>query len=102
MTLLEFNNMSVQMQSDFLMEWGYFITKRKVGNQNVAVFALEDFFVEIVFQTDNNNIVSIKGVTKRSSNMEYFSDLKKHAPFLECRLRTISLLESIHKIHPYV
>ncbi|HEY1055772.1 MAG TPA: hypothetical protein VGE24_11570 [Emticicia sp.] len=82
MTISEFNSFEHQKKSDTLWEWGYFINKQRVGNVCIAVFSLNDFFVELAVSARTNDTLSIVAVTESLKNKRYREEFKKICPHL--------------------
>ena len=59
MTIYDFKLLPEQEQYRILFKEGDFITYRLEPNSRFALYALEKFFVEVEYDSKNNNIVNI-------------------------------------------
>ncbi|GAA0871751.1 hypothetical protein GCM10009117_08970 [Gangjinia marincola] len=57
MTLYEYKSLETEEQFDHLWKQGQYLTQRSTIERRFAVYALHDFFVEIVYDRHSNSIV---------------------------------------------
>ena len=59
MTLAEFNALDLDRRCDAIWEWGFYISKRKNGKLNTVLYSMNGFFVEMIFNLEDNKIIDV-------------------------------------------
>jgi hypothetical protein len=49
MTVGEFNNLSLEKKADFVLEWGYFVGRKKQQDNNTVIYYLGNFLAEVSY-----------------------------------------------------
>jgi hypothetical protein len=81
MTCSEFNALAPNKRSALVWDWGFIISDRKTETQNMVLFAMGDFFVELGFSRKNEQLCSIKGMTKEELHSGYSLRIDQENPF---------------------
>ncbi|MCE3228879.1 MAG: hypothetical protein K0S32_3430 [Bacteroidetes bacterium] len=83
MTLSEFNNLEMSKKSDLVWEWGYFVSARKSGEHNIALFLIGDFFAEVFISISANKTEMINGLSHSQLHSDFIDAVKKDDPFIK-------------------
>jgi hypothetical protein len=83
MNLAEFNNLELDKKSDLVWEWGYFVTARKSGKYNIALFLIGDFFAEVHISITENKTEMINGVSNSELHKDFLEAVVKDDPFIK-------------------
>ena len=72
--LYEYNLMSIDEKAQLLWDSGEFIFSNKTTNAATNLYSLSDFFVEVIYSNELNEIVDIK-TFKSHTRLEPYLDL---------------------------
>ncbi|MBI2721032.1 MAG: hypothetical protein HYX39_02540 [Bacteroidetes bacterium] len=87
MNLFEFNALDITKKSDFVWEWGHYLTSRKTQTHNLIIFAVNDFFAQVQVELATSITTQINGITKQDIPVEYLSALNPENPFVKIFLK---------------
>jgi len=72
MTLYRFLSLEINEQADCVWR-GQFITSREENDTHILLYALDDFYAEVFYDTQQNKITYIKGFRANSHLLPYKS-----------------------------
>ncbi|GAA4277568.1 hypothetical protein [Aquimarina mytili] len=78
-TLQEYRNLSKKEQEVLLTEKGKHLDSLKEGYYGYALYALDRFFVEVVYASSSNRIVSIKSFNS-GKRLDFYVSGRKLKP----------------------
>ena len=70
-----FKSMSLELKGDFVFQKGTFIDTRVYGFLKMALYKTDSFFVEVVYNIDDNEIENIINICKTDATRFYNIDL---------------------------
>jgi hypothetical protein len=74
MTVSEFNKLPLEKKADFVMEWGYFIGRKKQDDNNTVVYYLGNFLAEVTYlfcETTKVEVLKKVELKKYLSHFDY-------------------------------
>lgn len=71
MTLQSFKNLTKKQQRRALLQKGIFLADRSTASFSVLLFHMGDFFVELFFGKDNDEIVGLRPLQRLRHNIRY-------------------------------
>ena len=69
-----FNDLPIDLKGDFVFQKGIFIDSRVYGFLKMVLYKLPNFFIEVVYSVDNNNIEDVIYITDSDVQRFYKSN----------------------------
>ena len=74
-TLDKFNHLSLYKKFEILGNQGVFLMNKVENNEEYALYAVENFFVETLFDLEKKEIIQIKSFSKTKNLDKYLKDI---------------------------
>jgi len=74
-TLDKFNHLSLYKKFEILGNQGVFLMNKVINNEEYALYAVENFFVETLFDLEKKEIIQIKSFSKTKNLDKYLKDI---------------------------
>ena len=74
-TLDKFNHLSLYKKFEILGNQGVFLMNKVVNKEEFALYAVENFFVETLFDLEKKEIIQIKSFSKTKNLDKYLNDI---------------------------
>jgi hypothetical protein len=72
MTVSEFNKLTLEKKADFVLEWGYFIGRKKQQETNTVVYYLGNFMAEVSYLLCETSKVEVLKKVELKKYMSHF------------------------------
>ena len=72
MTVSEFNNMSLEKKADFVLEWGYFVGRKKQKDKNTVIYYLGNFLAEVSYLVCETRKIEVPKNVELKKYMTHF------------------------------
>ena len=69
-----FNDLPIDLKGDFVFQKGIFVGSRVYGFLKMVLYKLPNFFIEVVYSVDNNNIEDVIYITDSDVQRFYKSN----------------------------
>lgn len=83
MTLSEFNHFDLNQKSDFVWEWGHYLTSRKTETHNIVLFLVNDFLAEVHIALTDNKTTDVIGILKTELHSDFKTLMNNDDPFIK-------------------
>jgi hypothetical protein len=83
MTSAEFNTLDLDQRCEAIWEWGFYVSRTKEGETTKVLYALNGFFVEMIFCQENSKILDVVLLDKIDIVKQPGYFLKNDNPFIK-------------------